>query len=164
MAFSTDINLPRRHHARYPARCVRCGGDHQGRKMRLWTHTIGWWTAVFWIFGWGFTTRAPACKKCARLIRAQRVGGLLLTLLVAGMFMTFVWPHVDDFVAHALRKWVALGLILICLTPYIFWEIVFPPAIDITAYKNSVDYEFRDPEYAFEFADLNADADWVRIS
>lgn len=78
--------------------------------------------------------------------------------------MAFVWPHVDDFVARFLRKWVAMGLILVCLAPYFLWEIIYPPAIDITAYKSSVDYEFKDAGFAYEFAELNGDAEWVRIS
>lgn len=164
MALSTDVNLPRRHRARYPARCVRCGGNHDGRTIRLWTHTIGWWTALFWTFGLGFTTRPPACTKCSWRIRAQRVGGLLLTLVIASVFMIFLWPQVDDFVARSLRKWVALGLIIVCLSPYLLWEIIYPPAIDITAFKDSVDYEFRDADFAYEFAELNSDAEWVRIS
>ncbi len=164
MALSTDVNLPRKHAARYPARCVRCGGENDGRTIRLWTHTIGWWTAIFWIFGWRFTTLAPACAKCSWRIRAQRIGGLLVTLAVAALFMTFIWPYLDDFVTPSLRKWVAMGLIIICLAPYFLWEIIYPPAIDITAFKDSVDYEFKDSAFAYEFAELNRDAEWVRIS
>jgi hypothetical protein len=119
---------------------------------------------VFWIFGWGFTTRPPACAKCAWRIRAQRVGGSIVALLVAALFMTFVWPHVDDFVARSLRNWVAMGMILVCLAPYFLWETFFPPAIDITAYKNSVDYEFKSRDFAYDFAELNGDAEWVRVS
>ena len=26
--------------------------------------------------------------------------------------------------------------------PYFLWEVIFPPAIDITAFKDRVDYEF----------------------
>ena len=57
-----------------------------------------------------------------------------------------------------------MGLSLVCLAPYILWEIFFPPAIDITAYSESIDYEFRDSDYAFDFAELNDDAEWVRIN
>ena len=164
MPLSTDVNLPRQHHARYPSSCVRCGGDHQGQTMLLWTHTIGWWTALLWFFGWSFTTRVPACGKCRWKIRFQRVGGLVLSLTVAALFMVFVWPHMDEWVARPIRKWVAIGMILVCLAPYFLWETIYPPAIDITAYKNSVDYEFRDAGYASEFAELNEESDWVRVS
>jgi hypothetical protein len=78
--------------------------------------------------------------------------------------MYFVWPYLDDFVARPLRKWVAMGLILICLMPYFLWETIYPPAIDITAFANSVDYEFKNELYAYEFAQLNEDAEWVKIS
>ena len=94
----------------------------------------------------------------------QRSGGLLLTLVIAALFMIFLWPHIDDFVTDALRKWVALGLILFCLMPYFVWEVFWPPAIDITAFKDSVDYEFRSSDYAHDFAEMNEDAEWVNIS
>jgi len=115
------------------------------------------------MFGRGFTMHAPACAGCAWRIRFQRVGGLMLTLAVAALFMVFVWPNIDDFVATAIRKWVAMGLIFVCLAPYLLWETFFPPSIDITAYTESVDYEFRDSDYASDFAALNDDAEWVKI-
>jgi len=115
------------------------------------------------MFGRGFTVHVPACSRCGWRIRCQRVGGILLTLAIAAAFMFFVWPHLDDFVARSIRKWVAMGLILVCLAPYFLWEVLFPPSIDITAYPDKVDYEFRDPEYAYEFAALNEDADWVKV-
>ena len=87
-----------------------------------------------------------------------------MAMAVACLFLVFVWPNLDELVARPLRKWVAMILILVCLAPYFFWEILWPPAIDITAYKDSVDYEFRDFNYAMEFAELNEDAEWVRIN
>ncbi len=87
----------------------------------------------------------------------------MLSITIAAVFMLFVWPHVDDFVARPVRRWVAMGLILICLAPYLVWETFFPPSIDITAFSESVDYEFRDSAYAHEFAELNRDAEWIKI-
>jgi hypothetical protein len=48
-----------------------------------------------------------------------------------------------------------MGIALICLVPWLAWETVFPPPIDLTAFSETVDYEFRDPEYAEEFMELN---------
>ena len=163
MPLSTDVNLPRNHIALYPSRCVRCGDDPAGTTIRLWTHTLGWWTWALWMFGRGFTTNVPACAGCCWRIRFQRVGRVIVTLAIAAGFMFFVWPYVDDLVARPIRKWVAMALILVCMAPHILWEILFPPSIDITAYSESVDYEFRDREYAYEFAALNDDAEWVKI-
>lgn len=69
--------------------------------------------------------------------------------------MSVIWPHLDEFVNRAIRKWVAVGLVAICLLPYWLWEVFFPPIIDITSYTENVDYEFRNAEYAYEFAELN---------
>ena len=56
-----------------------------------------------------------------------------------------------------------MGMFIISILPLVAWEIFFPPAFDITAYKESVDYEFRDRDYAHDFAELNSDAEWVKI-
>ena len=54
-----------------------------------------------------------------------------------------------------LKKWLAMGLALACLAPVFLWEALRPAAIDLTAYADSVDYEFRDADYAHEFAALD---------
>lgn len=54
-----------------------------------------------------------------------------------------------------LEGWLMMGTALVCLLPWYLWEIFFPPPFDMTAYADSVDYEFRDAEYAEEFALLN---------
>lgn len=87
----------------------------------------------------------------------------MITLAVAALFLFLAWPYLNDLVARPLRKWVAMALMLVCLCPYFLWEVFFPPSIDITAYSESVDYEFRDADYAYEFAELNGDAEWVKI-
>lgn len=45
-----------------------------------------------------------------------------------------------------------------------FLDYVFPSAIDITAFKDRVDYEFADETYAHDFAEPNEVAMWVKIS
>ena len=55
------------------------------------------------------------------------------------------------------RKWLAAAITLIFCTPYFLWEVFWPRPADITAYSDTVDYEFRDPDYAAEFAELNKD-------
>jgi hypothetical protein len=53
------------------------------------------------------------------------------------------------------KRWLALGIALLCMLPWFVWETVFPRPIDLTAYAQSVNYEFRDEDYAEEFAELN---------
>ena len=164
MTLSTDVNLPRTHRAEYPERCVRCGDDPKGKTIRIWTHTIGWWTYLLWAFGRGFTTHPPVCGSCAWRVRAQRVGRFAVPLLIAALVMVFIWPRLDGNLFLEFRKWIIMGVILLCSAPYFLWEVFFPPTIDITAYKDNVDYEFADEDYAHDFAELNDDAEWVKLS
>lgn len=163
MAFSTDVNLPRKHAATFPPRCIRCNSDPGGKTLRIWTHSVGWWTALFWMFGSPFSVHIPACSRCALRIRIQRVGSTIVILAIASFIIFLVWPYVDDLVARSLRKWVVMALALLAISPWFLWEVFFPPSIDITAYSDSVDYEFRDSKYASDFASMNADAEWVKI-
>lgn len=163
MPTSTDVNLPRKHTAKFPTRCVRCNADPDGGSLKIWTHSIGWWTTVFWMFGSSMSVRVPACRGCGWRIRIQRTGSTIAIMVFAFLFLFLVWPHLDDFIPRAFRRWAAMGAILLCLSPWFFWEVFFPPSIDITAYSESVDYEFRDSSYAHEFAELNAGADWMKI-
>ena len=51
--------------------------------------------------------------------------------------------------------WV-IAIMLGCLAiPTFIIDLIWTPAIDLTAFKESVDYEFRDLEFAEEFAALN---------
>ena len=163
MPLSTDVNLPRTHRAEYPERCVRCGDDPEGKTIRIWTHTIGWWTYLLWVFGKGFTTHPPVCDACGLRFRAQRWGGFLAPILIALLVMVFIWPLLDRNLFLEFRKWIIMGVILLCSAPYFLWEVFFPPAIDITAFKDSVDYEFADEDYAHDFAMLNVEAEWVDV-
>ncbi|MEM7230926.1 MAG: hypothetical protein AAF517_02045 [Planctomycetota bacterium] len=163
MAMSTDVNLPKSHPAEFPDACVRCGEDPESNTLRIWTHSIGWWTIAFFLPGRGFSVKVPACSNCGWRIRLQRVGGTILTLAITILFLFFVWPHIKDSIHKEFQRWAGMGLILLALSPLIFWEVFFAPAIGLTAYSDSVDYEFRDPDYANEFADLNSDAEWVKV-
>ncbi len=157
-----DVNLPKSHSPVFPERCVRCGANSESYSLRIWTHSIGWWT-VLGVFGRGFKVRVPACRGCGLRIRVQRVGELIAIFTITILVMFFVGPFLDEVVPRALRRWVAVGLVVVCMSPWFFWENFFPPYIGMTAYSKSVDYEFRDFDYASDFAELNSDAEWVKI-
>jgi hypothetical protein len=164
MPLPTEVNLPREFHAKFPNRCVACGAEPFGNTVKLWTHTLGWWTWILWIFGSGFSVRVPACGECAWRLRTQRWGRLLATVLIALIVVFLIWPNLDAFVPRALQTYAAMAIVLLCLAPWFLWEAIMPPAVDITAYSRSVNYEFLDPHYAIEFAELNANAAWVKVT
>jgi hypothetical protein len=163
MPLSTDVNLPKQHPARFPDKCVVCGGP-PNTTVRLITGSIGWWTWLLWWFGMPFMVRVPTCTTCGWKLHLQRWLSLLLTIGVTVAVYFLIWPLVSDQVPRALRKWVMMGLALLCLMPLFLYEVFKPAAISITAYSDSVDYEFRNEELALEFAALNQDAEWVKIS
>lgn len=163
MPLSTDVNLPKDHVPRFPDKCVVCGCPSPPSTVRLFTGSVGWWTWVFFMFGKPFTVKAPACANCSWKLHANRLMGCLLATALVVIALWIVWPMFEDIVPRAVRKWAAMGIGLICLSPLILTQVFFPPAFEITAFSDSVDYEFRDSQLAYEFADLNDDAEWVKI-
>jgi hypothetical protein len=87
-----------------------------------------------------------------------------LTLLLTLTVLFFAWPQLEGVVARSLRKWLMLALALFCLSPQLLWSTFKPPVFDLMAFPESVDYEFRDPEYAAELVRLNNDAEWVEVT
>lgn len=95
-------------------------------------------------------------RKCLRLIL---MGGLAVVGVgIAGQVLAaYQGPFKSVLVS---------GIALACMTPAILWEMFFPPVFDLTLYSGpvdeeyswTVDYEFRDPRYAAEFAALNSEA------
>ena len=41
------------------------------------------------------------------------------------------------------------------MLPWFVWETIFPPPLDLTAYSDSVNYEFRDAGYVDDVARIN---------
>ena len=154
MPLSTDVNLPRDVKPRWPDRCVCCGRAGPGGTVRVWTASIGWWTVVLWQFRALYSVRVPACPPCGRRLRAARLARFVVTwaLAIAGVAVA-MW--VLGSYQGAFRKPLGILIALVCLSPFLFWEVVFPPAFDVTCFRKTVDFEFRDPAYAAEFESMN---------
>jgi len=163
MAMSIDVNLPRSHPARFPDRCVVCGRDGPQSHARIVTGTLGWWTWVVWWWGGPFMVKAPACPGCAWKLQGKRGASVLVTILLAALALFLVWPWFKDTVPPGLRRWAMMGLALACILPQIVIEVLYARPFDVTAFADSVDYEFTSHLYAAEFAVLNMDAAWVKI-
>lgn len=163
MAESIDVNLPRLHVARFPDRCVVCERSSPDSHVRIVTQSLGWWTWALWWFGKPFSVKAPACRRCAWRLHSRRFLSLALMLCVAFAAFTWIWPHFKDSVPRALRKWAMMALAFTCLIPQIIFEIFFAKPFEVTAFADSVDYEFTSRDYAYDFAILNGDAAWVKV-
>lgn len=86
---------------------------------------------------------------------------MTVALTLCALF--FVWPYVKESVPDDLRRWAALGVVVVCLIPYILLEVFFAMPFDITADEKSIDYEFTSKDYAVNFAARNSNAAWVYI-
>jgi len=154
MPLSTDVKLPKSHPPVFPDRCVVCGANHPDATYRAGTNAIGWWTLAFWSFGQRFTVEVPACEPCCGRMRRQRWVQLAVNAAVAvagvAVAMSLLQWYRGPF-----KRWLVLGIALVCLLPVILWETFFPRPFDMTAFSDTMDYEFRDSAYAEEFAALN---------
>ena len=57
-----------------------------------------------------------------------------------------------------------MALVVLFILPQVLYEVLFAAPFDVTAYPDSVDYEFASIDYAVEFASLNHDAQWVKVN
>jgi hypothetical protein len=154
MPLSTDVSLPKILTPVFPDRCVACGLPSLGSSIRVTTNAIGWWTIAFWVHGARFSVDVPSCEPCRRQMIRQKwlrrtVGGLFVVIGLCVAMSTL------GSIRGPFNRWLAMGIALLCMIPYFAWEILLPRPIDLTAYSDTVDYEFRDEEYAMEFASLN---------
>ena len=161
---STDVNLPRSHKARFPNACVVCGSPSPSSTTHIVTGSLGWWTVLLWWWMKPFTVKAPACGGCGWKLHSYRMLNLATVALIAWLFMWLVWPSLEHAVPLAARRWVAVGCMLVCCLPLFIYEVFFPQPFDVTPYSESVDYEFRDEQYAIEFGMMNLDADWIKMN
>ena len=145
------VCLPKTRVPEFPKLCVACHAVAPSASVRMFTSAIGWWTAFF-AFGSIHRVDVPACKPCAGRLWRGRLFRFLVTILCIG-----VGIGVADHFASGMRWRRAIVLVsaFVALLPWIVWQALVPAALDITAYENTVDYDFRDPDYAGEFASLN---------
>ncbi len=94
----------------------------------------------------------------------MRFLSLIVTIGIALAAFWLIWPHFRDSLPRGLRKWAMMGLALVCLLPQFIFEVFFANPFDVTAYTESVDYEFTSKDYAVDFAMLNRDARWMKVN
>ncbi len=155
MALSTDITLPRTQTPVFPDRCVACGVPCPETFIRVGTHSIGWWTILFWTHGARFSVNVPTCEPCRGKMIRQRWVRLAVEAIFVAVGVSVAVYVLGGSLRGPLKRWLALLIVLLCMLPWFVWELVFPRPIDLTAYAHSVNFEFRDEDYAEEFAELN---------
>jgi hypothetical protein len=141
-----------------------CGSGSPKSHVRLITGTLGWWTWLLWWWGKPFVAKAPACKRCAWKLHGLRIISLAATIAIVVAALSLIWPNVKDAVPRGLRRWAMMGIGVVCILPQVIFEVYFAKPFNITAFADSVDYEFTSKDYAVEFAMWNIDAAWVKVN
>ncbi len=153
--FEPTVNLPITHQPAFPDRCIVCGvkgpqatigfsavkNEAQGPRWRL-------------PFGRRYTVNIPSCRRCAARLRRRRllitvVGAAYAVVSLSYAVYFFGWYH------GPFKKWLTVGVGLACLIPFFLLMILFRPPVELTASDTTVQYRFRDVDYAKEFAAMN---------
>ena len=149
MSRIATVTLPRNRIPNFPDRCVTCGKSGPGSLTRL---------VAYDLFSGGlipFTVRVPCCRPCGLRLHAWRLWSSVRALLIAGLAMwlgiAILLPRLPDVTTGL----IVLGLISATFMGIAIWDRIFPPAFTVDPRRLTVDYEFRDPKQAAEFARVN---------
>jgi hypothetical protein len=153
---AVTVNLPKSRAAVFPTRCIRCGASGPDSKWRVCTHAIGWWTILLQSTGPRFCVEVLACRPCRGHLRRGALARLLVewVLIIAGVGLA-TWAL--GWQPAGWGKWAIIGLGLLALVPVLVWNQFIPPFLELTAFSETVDYDFRDADFAEQFRKLNED-------
>jgi hypothetical protein len=154
MPLSSDVKLAKTQQPVFPDRCIACGQEQPGNTIRVCTNAVGWWTIALWTFGPRFCVDVPACGGCRHKMVQQRWTRRIITWGLA-FIGAAVAMSVLQWYQGPLKRWLTVGIAFVSISPWFLWQAIFPPPIDLTAYTETVVYEFRNAVYAEEFASLN---------
>ena len=158
--FRSTAHLPKGFAPALPRRCVRCFADAPDRRVTLWTMSSTWWALLFpivMLFSKTTRTTFPACRGCSWRIRFRRMASfaIMLALMLAAAALVTRWLPAWY---RPLRRLAGVGICLVMLLPWAAWEAWLPPAVRLTLEGDTVEYEFRNIEFAVEFRMLNREA------
>ncbi|MHC4515021.1 MAG: hypothetical protein ACYTKC_21560 [Planctomycetota bacterium] len=155
MAFSSDVRLSRDQEPVFPDLCVHCLEENPGDLLEISEGTTCWARFVLW---WWPARRhrvsVPACVNCrSACLIPRRLANFFSSVLVAvAVVAGFLYFGETP---RPYRKWLVIGLCILAILPVTVWQVFRPPPFGMTVFRSSVDYEFRSPDYAQEFARLN---------
>jgi hypothetical protein len=77
-------------------------------------------------------------------------------MVVIVFFLVFsIMPHLDRNSSFVKLK--LLGLVLLATLPWITFEVFVPRKFNVTAKRDTIEYEFADHSYGLGFIELNKD-------
>jgi hypothetical protein len=158
MSEAWPVTLPKQVPPVFREQCLDCGKPTK-EKLKLLQQESTFWAplltpaAIF--MGWS-SFRAPFCRRCRWIFRAQHYGWLLLLFAAGalGLWVVYAWfPNMNG----NLQKLILVGLFLLVGYPLLLLRNHFPPPLAVQIRGTLVDYLFRSEAEATEFEDLNSD-------
>jgi hypothetical protein len=157
VGLSTDIRLPKNVKPIFPKVCVYSGEENPDSEIVIPANSqnpiLAFLAPILLVFGWK-TYRAPICRGYKARFYFFHYGREVVMIILVVIALWKVMPLFDRH--DGFRKFKVAGVMLIAVSPWIFFEIFVPRKFNVTAGSNWVDYEFASNEYAGEFALLNA--------
>ena len=151
MPLSVTCKLSKDRQPMFPDRCVVCLREEPGATARVAAKGPSRSVAKGW-----FSVSVPACPDCGSRLRWQSTWRFLRTIVVAGVAMSgaAVLFYKMGF-RDAVLGGISFAVLVAAMIVLVGWEMFHPPEFKIDVGPANVDYEFRDREYAHEFAELN---------
>ena len=156
-AMRYDVSVSRTLPTKFPDRCVLCGADSPGGKVRF---SAGANYGAFFFLTWlGIgkkSIEAPACGSCAVSAMSRNLIRFALSAaaaVLAGWFLFWVMGKG----VRGLIKIKALGVFFAAVIPAVIYDWLFPPKFSVTfddANHRAICH-FSDATYAAEFDALN---------
>lgn len=147
------VQLSRHQTAKFPQLCAICESPDPQERVTVRSGVLRW-SMLFWPFTGLVSAKVPTCRTCSKQFRRKRLIRTFLewTLLSAAVLATF-WLF--GTYRGPFRKWLLVLASCLIALPHIIWASMFPPAIDLTAFRDHVQYEFTNQSFAAKFAALN---------
>lgn len=156
MPASTDITLPREVPAIFPDQCVVCE-DTPDSTTKITQNSQHWLASFFFpivmLFGWS-RVEVPICRGCKFRFYFQRWGRLLVCYAFIIVVVWLAYPYFANLGRFA-QKAAMLVTVIVFLSPYLLFEVFWPPFFTTTAQGKRVTYEFASLTYAAMFYVLN---------
>jgi hypothetical protein len=143
----TSVRLEASHAPLFPDRCVVCNRPVETRS-KISGRPYGWNGMIAWLLRQTPKVLVPMHPNCATALKWRLSGMRTATFLIAtaaGLGAA----------AIGISKLMAVVIFVAILTPLIFIDLFWPPALDITGGPTFTEFEFKDSKYAEEFARLN---------
>ena len=168
--WTTDVILPRHFEAVFPRRCIWCKRHEPSEKLnyRVEENNYLLTTASFflpflsWIPQEKASVNVPVCVDSKLKLWLER---FIYNFI---LYFFFVVPLLSlllvlFYYSGPNKVWISITLLALMWIPNTALLIIRPPTFDLTATDKHIVYEFRDADYAWEFADQNSHAPELKV-